>query len=181
MTQKVNNQFLPRLMLLRQHETEGTKACNKCERVLPLTCFYSNVREYKGVSGHCKDCHKKYKDSRKQRERDLRLTRKYGLNNDEYQRLAAIQNHRCAICGTDDSGHPSSSDLIVDHDHITGCVRGLLCSSCNVAIGHFRDNVSLLLGAIGYLTDPPANGVISYACKQDAKSTHQTELVQSET
>jgi hypothetical protein len=38
-----------------------------------------------------------------------------------------------------------------DHDHITGANRGILCRNCNVAIGHFKDDIKLLEGAIDYL------------------------------
>jgi hypothetical protein len=41
--------------------------------------------------------------------------------------------------------------LHVDHNHMTGKVRGLLCHHCNVGIGHFEDNIVLLSNAITYL------------------------------
>jgi len=181
MAQRISNQYLPRLLLLRQQETTDTKVCNTCESILPLTSFYKGAREYKGVYGRCKDCHKQYLASRKPRERELRLQHKYGMSAEDYEQLATAQGYCCAICDKAYSGHPSSDELLVDHDHSNGQVRGLLCSSCNVGIGHFRDNVSLLLGAIGYLVDPPANGVITNAHKQDAQSSDTAVLVQPET
>jgi len=42
-------------------------------------------------------------------------------------------------------------DLHVDHDHITGALRGLLCSACNTGLGFFRDHPELLKRAIEYL------------------------------
>jgi hypothetical protein len=43
--------------------------------------------------------------------------------------------------------------LGVDHDHITGKVRGLLCNDCNLGIGHFKDNIEKLKLAIKYLEE----------------------------
>lgn len=74
----------------------------------------------------------------------------------EYQR-----KRRARITGAEEgkSGHPGSCEicmmhvqkLCLDHDHDTGQFTGWLCSSCNVALGHFREDPRLLLAAIGYL------------------------------
>lgn len=54
----------------------------------------------------------------------------------------------CAICG---SPPPEGEVLRVDHDHVTGKVRGFLCIVCNAGVGCFKDNENLLLAAINYL------------------------------
>ena len=66
---------------------------------------------------------------------------------------------KCEICGTEDNGNDcpttgvvKKKSLCVDHCHETGKLRGILCRSCNVAIGHFKDDVSLLKQAIVYLS-----------------------------
>ena len=51
---------------------------------------------------------------------------------------------QCVICGVEDA-------LVVDHDHITGKVRGMLCNHCNRGLGHFRDDPMLLEFAAQYL------------------------------
>jgi hypothetical protein len=63
-----------------------------------------------------------------------------------------INSHRgvCDICGIDNPGK-SRKNFSIDHDHKTGIVRGLLCHSCNVGLGHFSDNIELLEKAIKYL------------------------------
>jgi hypothetical protein len=48
--------------------------------------------------------------------------------------LVAIQKSRCAIC----SEERAPEKLAVDHDHVTGFVRGLLCQGCNMGLGHLR-------------------------------------------
>lgn len=61
--------------------------------------------------------------------------------------LRRLQNDRCAICGS----APGARALHVDHDHRTGQTRGLLCHSCNIGLGMFRDSPVLLRGATAYL------------------------------
>lgn len=65
------------------------------------------------------------------------------------------QNNVCAICG----GRNSDRDLAVDHNHITGEVRGLLCTRCNMGLGYFMDNPRLLASALVYLED---NGYLGF-------------------
>jgi hypothetical protein len=66
----------------------------------------------------------------------------------EYLRKLREQNFRCAVCKT----KPKRSVLIVDHDHTSGSARGLLCHTCNVGIGFFKDKLDFLQEAIIYLT-----------------------------
>ena len=79
---------------------------------------------------------------------------RYGITDDEYRRLVAAQHGACAICerAPDDPDIPKGwrGELCVDHDHATGRVRGLLCHSCNVAIGHLGSQ-SVALAAAAYL------------------------------
>lgn len=77
------------------------------------------------------------------------LRRKYGIGLDSYERLLKIQDGRCAICGDTENGRA----LAVDHDHVTGKVRGLLCASCNNGLGRFRDDPGRLKAAARYLED----------------------------
>lgn len=74
---------------------------------------------------------------------------KYGMLEGDFEEWWNAQSGRCAIC-EDDLEH-GKGGLAVDHDHVTGDVRGLLCTRCNVGIGMFRDDVQLLSQAITYL------------------------------
>lgn len=69
---------------------------------------------------------------------------KYGLHLNRFAQLFIQQEGVCRICR---SGPP----LVIDHDHATGRVRGLLCSKCNTGLGFFRDDPRLLREAIRYL------------------------------
>lgn len=74
---------------------------------------------------------------------------KYGLSWEEYQDMFERQNGVCAICEKTEEGRM----LSVDHKHDeTGKVRGLLCGSCNRALGLFKDDPELLQRAKEYVS-----------------------------
>ena len=89
---------------------------------------------------------------RKQSEklRRYHLKRYFGLSVDEYNALAQKQGNKCAICdGT--KGYCRWGRLHVDHCHKTKKVRALLCSRCNLLLGHVGDDPSLLRKMADYL------------------------------
>ena len=65
-----------------------------------------------------------------------------------YERLLAEQGRACGICGL----LPKGGRLVLDHDHATAQVRGLLCSNCNTGLGMFADDILRLAKAMKYLT-----------------------------
>lgn len=67
-----------------------------------------------------------------------------------YDYLLTEQEGKCAICGILENDAPHKK-LSIDHDHTTGDVRGLLCSTCNTALGGFRDDIKNMQKAIEYL------------------------------
>lgn len=67
----------------------------------------------------------------------------------EYNKLLEAQDSKCAICQT--SAKDLKFGLCVDHNHVSGQVRGLLCDNCNQALGLLKDNISSLERAIKYL------------------------------
>jgi hypothetical protein len=67
-----------------------------------------------------------------------------GLNRDDIARLITTYGGRCAICD-------GTNRLVVDHCHASVAFRGILCNSCNVGLGFFKDNPALLSRAIDYL------------------------------
>lgn len=93
----------------------------------------------------------KNKEKSTKYKRDWKLKNEYGITENEYQILFEIQNECCAICGSKSSGNIKTNKLYIDHDHITGKVRGLLCNSCNNGLGKFKDNIEYLNSAVEYL------------------------------
>jgi hypothetical protein len=79
-----------------------------------------------------------------ERARANTLKRQYGMTLEDEQRMRLEQNGACAICG-------EVVNLVVDHDHETGVVRGLLCNACNSALGYFRDDPARMDAARRYL------------------------------
>ena len=78
---------------------------------------------------------------------------KYGFTVEWYVTEIAKREGLCDICG-----QPQPPDyrgvvkaLSVDHDHVTGRVRGFLCSHCNIALGGFKDNIDSISRAVAYL------------------------------
>ena len=68
----------------------------------------------------------------------------YQMDEHEFRRMVAWQDGCCAICGIE-------KPLVIDHDHTTGEVRGLLCGECNLGIGKLQDNAGVLRKALAYL------------------------------
>lgn len=77
--------------------------------------------------------------------------KQYGFTLDQYEVLNQSQNGKCKICGNRNRKSGQSVRLAVDHDHVTGRIRGLLCNTCNRGLGMFRDDAGLLQTAADYL------------------------------
>jgi hypothetical protein len=118
------------------------KVCNDCRKNLPLDQYFK-ANNKDGKRGDCKACFKKRHDSDGQRLR-RNLWSKYGLSLNEYYTLLHAQKEKCKICD-------NKTKLLVDHCHVTGSVRGLICHACNTGIGMLKDNVEIVAEALRYL------------------------------
>lgn len=99
-----------------------------------------------GIPKSCSSCGMgAYKRARNNASRRLRILKTYGIGLREYKALIAAANGTCGICG------PSDRQLVLDHDHRTGRVRGVLCNRCNLALGGFDDDAERLRVALSYL------------------------------
>jgi hypothetical protein len=78
-----------------------------------------------------------------------------GLTLEEFENQERIQDYKCLICRNPETRtfQGRITRLVVDHDHKTGVLRGLLCSNCNKMLGFSLDNITTLLNAIKYLED----------------------------
>lgn len=84
-------------------------------------------------------------EQKKEARKASRLKNRYGLTTEEFNLMLKLQHNTCAIC--------INPAVVVDHDHVTGKVRGLLCSQCNAALGFLEDNIVYLKNAIEYLEE----------------------------
>ena len=130
------------------------KICIKCEEVKLVEEFYRDKSRKDGRNPYCKVCRSLEEDRRTPEDHKiLRLKVRYGLTLEEYQTMLKKQNNKCAICGIhqDDSYDEFKRGFHVDHDHETGTVRALLCSSCNRGIGFMGDDPVVVQKADDYL------------------------------
>ncbi len=74
----------------------------------------------------------------------------YGITTQKFDEMLSAQGGVCAIF-KGECNRSNSDCLCVDHDHKTGCVRGLLCFKCNVGLGRFNDDPELIRCAADYL------------------------------
>ena len=140
----------PQLPLVERHSLSSIDV--ETRTAICSVCGPTRIRVRTGNRGsecwtvrkrHIKRSKGKYK-SRKKKDGSW-LKSKYGITRDQYLEMVADQGGLCAICGTE--YHP----LMVDHCHVTGVVRGLLCRRCNIALGWMEDKVDRLRAAADYL------------------------------
>lgn len=116
-----------------------TKTCTRCRDEKPLDTkhFPPHNRTKSGFDSWCRVC---------------RATYRSGINRGKFRDVISDEDlkhlkdttEECVICG-------SEGPLVVDHDHKTGAIRGMLCNHCNRGLGHFRDDPLLLEFAAQYL------------------------------
>ena len=155
-----------RISRVRQPEQVSTKQCKSCGELKPIDKFYLvHDKRLRYVKPHntCKQCQversRKWAlnnlERHKQAVRNARFKQNFGISLDDYNLMIEAQDGRCAICGnpenTIDKRTGNTRNLSVDHDHSTGLVRGLICRTCNVGIGFFKDNPSLLRACADYI------------------------------
>lgn len=124
------------------------KWCPGCRQELRRDDFGRNRASRDGLTSYCKPCHNAKSKQTYTRlygsTREYHLRRRYGITGDEYQELVDARGGLCALCQERPAQH-------VDHDHVTGRVRGVLCSCCNQGLGNFRDRADVMRQAIVYL------------------------------
>jgi hypothetical protein len=104
-----------------------------------------------------RDAYPRYRANARKTAREWRLKKYYGISSKDYEILLENQEYKCYICG---HPHKEKDKLVVDHNHLTGNVRGLLCHNCNRGLGVFKDDKTLLEKAIKYLEkEAPKNEI----------------------
>jgi len=115
-------------------------------------CKRCNTSKRFTLSSLCVQCSKMIK-RKPERERQYTLA-KFGLSEVDYNNMLIVQNNLCAICnGPEQRIDPNTKTfkrLSIDHCHLTGKVRGLLCSQCNIGIGNLKHNPEILRKAALY-------------------------------
>jgi hypothetical protein len=117
--------------------------CCFCNQIKSSCSFHKDRNNPRGRSYYCRECFNLY-----QRRRS---TLRYGLTYEEFESLLKKQSGKCAICKCEEDPDPRAIRFSIDHNHITGEVRGLLCSNCNRAVGLLQDNPDIIDAAAIYI------------------------------
>ncbi len=125
------------------------RTCTKCAETKPVDDFY---RDRGRLRSDCKDCTKAgNKASRCKRgawaNKDARYLREYGITYRKVVLMWLDQDGKCASCG--DS--LPRAQIQLDHDHITGAARAVLCGPCNSALGHAKEEPQRLIAIADYI------------------------------
>jgi hypothetical protein len=132
------------------------------------TCSKSGERRDGTHGSYCRACERERDRQRRRadhekfalKDRKQALRRFYGMTLADYNALLVAQGGGCAGCGATrsalkipngQSDRGARGNLHVDHCHATGTVRGILCASCNAALGRVRDNPAVLRNLAAYL------------------------------
>ena len=138
--------------------------CHRCRESKPPAEFYPHATSRRGYQYWCISCCSAVRRERVGIPQDPKLTRKYklkeayGITPEDYDAMYKQQQGRCAICGVQKEPWEAGSGiegrdrfLVVDHCHVDGWVRGLLCGNCNHGLGKFCDDPALMRAAADYL------------------------------
>ena len=117
-----------------------TKKCSVCKSVSAVTEFANNRSTKDGLRYECRACMRVQK-----------FQQRYGITLQQWDQMFIDQRGRCLICEIDLPA--MGKGVHTDHCHNTGNVRGLLCSHCNLTLGHAKDNPNTLRAAAEYIED----------------------------
>lgn len=135
--------------------------CRDCERAWRVAhpeVWRRSTRKYRAE--HPERCRANLRAYRERNRASIRanarandLRYKYNLTLEQYAEMHKVQGGACAICGYPESRLRLGKllPLVVDHDHKTGRIRGLLCCDCNTSIGKMKDNPEILRAAASYI------------------------------
>lgn len=144
----------------RQRKDGFRPQCKKCSRSRPKThdpeYYREKARRYRLENPEkVKEFQKLWRISNpevyKESARRTHLRTTFNISLEEYNELFEKQGKACAICKGTSPQDSMGRSFCVDHNHITGEIRGILCFRCNKALGWFRDDERLLEKALSYL------------------------------
>lgn len=127
------------------------KICTLCNEGKNLEEFYTDKRTKNGRTSRCKNCLRTSENKKRQcpkvkKERCKKeALRRYSISEDLYYKIKKVKNCQCC------SRKISSSEVCIDHCHISGTIRGVLCSTCNLSIGGLGDTMEGVQKALNYL------------------------------
>jgi Recombination endonuclease VII len=129
------------------------KECRVCKEYKIPSQFPKNNKTWDGRSSQCKSCLNLKNRGLTSSRRKASVKRCYNVSLEFIDQLYTDQEGKCVICGVFKPYHGGrgAGGLVIDHDHKTGKIRGLLCTHCNVMIGMAKENLDILRKAQEYL------------------------------
>ncbi len=112
----------------------GKKICGCCGKNKPVSEYHKCSTKKSGLKPSCKACRAKQENPLVHMK--SRLKNLYGITVEDYNLMFVKQQGCCGICGVHQSNFKKA--LAVDHNHVTGTVRGLLCICCNTKLGWYE-------------------------------------------
>lgn len=109
------------------------KKCAKCKKEKMASEFIKHYHTSTGLGSYCLLCHA-----------EINIASKYGMSPETLKKFKKDRNNQCEVCG-------SKKSIVVDHNHETGVVRGLLCNNCNAALGFVEEDTYRLANLADYL------------------------------
>ncbi len=127
-------------------EKERIRSKKKHERMMKDPAKHEKIKKYhRDYLKKNREKNKKFPSRNPENWKKINITRRYNITIEEYNILTEQQKGHCAIC------NKVPEKIFVDHCHVTGKVRGLLCLKCNSGIAFFYENREILIKAIEYL------------------------------
>lgn len=156
------------------------KYCPRCKREKPVDSFGKRTNRPGQYSSYCRKClasyyqkryqnltttqklaiqkrhaayQRKWYEKNRRHVLDQQCSQKYGLSVSDYRELCDHAKNVCQICGQPETitYRKRKRALVIDHNHKTGKIRGILCNKCNTLLGYANDSVNRLKVAIKYL------------------------------
>lgn len=132
------------------------RTCENCEEKFETLATKVRAGGEKFCSRKCYAEYRQNKlspDERKKAHVRHQRKHKYGVTEAMFKDMLENQKGRCKVCNKKFTNKSRYTTACVDHCHTTGQVRGLLCNSCNRAIGMLGDTYEAVKKAADYLKD----------------------------
>jgi Zn finger protein HypA/HybF involved in hydrogenase expression len=130
---------------IKSSDKFGRYECSKCKEWKYPSEFNKNKQQKSGLTYACREC-------MRITTRKWNLPAKYNITVERFDEMLKEQNYKCACCEIElDTTGKQHNKPHVDHNHLTGEVRNILCGNCNLAAGKVKDSSEIAIKLANYL------------------------------
>lgn len=142
-----------------KRDSQGRKECARCREWHAEESYGPSAKNVDGLRSECAACRRAHHSQNKEVHRARRTLAAFNITWEQRAQMLAEQGGRCMACRRPD---PGPKGWCIDHDHACcpeggrscgECIRGILCSRCNLTLGLVGDDPELLQDMINYLQD----------------------------